>query len=72
MARRQLDVKVRLERQEKKILKLSEELEAAKEEYEKLLQERGEEDKKKLFAAYQKSKRSLEEILDYMKGKADL
>ena len=30
MARRQLDIKTRLERQEKKILKLSEELEAAK------------------------------------------
>ena len=39
MARRQLDIKVRLERQEKKILKLSEELEAAKDEYEKLLHE---------------------------------
>ena len=39
MARRQPDIKVRLERQEKKILKLSEELEVAKDEYEKLLQE---------------------------------
>ena len=72
MARRQLDIKVRLERQEKKILKLSEELERAKDEYEKLLQEQKEADKKKLFEAYQKSKRSLDEVLDFMKGKADL
>ena len=72
MARRQLDIKIRLERQEKKILKLSEELEAAKDEYEKLLQEQKEADKKKLFEAYQKSRRSLDEVLDFMKGKADL
>ena len=72
MARRQLDIKVRLERQEKKILKLSEELEAAKDEYEKLLLEQKEVDKKKLFEAYQKSRRSLDEVLDFMKGKADL
>ncbi len=72
MARRQLDIKVRLERQEKKILKLSEELETAKDEYEKLLQEQKEADKKKLFEAYQKSRRSLDEVLDFMKGKADL
>ena len=31
-----------------------------------------EEDKKKLFEAYAKSKRSLEEVIDFMKGKADL
>ena len=72
MARKPLDVKVRLERQEKKILKLSEELEAAKDEYEKLLLEQKEVDKKKLFEAYQKSRRSLDEVLDFMKGKADL
>ena len=72
MARRQLDIKVRLERQEKKILKLSEELESAKDEYEKLLQAQKEADKKKLFEAYQKSRRSLDEVLDFMKGKADL
>ena len=72
MVRRQLDIKVRLERQEKKILKLSEELEAAKDEYEKLLLEQKEVDKKKLFEAYQKSRRSLDEVLDFMKGKADL
>ena len=72
MARKPLDIKVRLERQEKKILKLTTELEAAKDEYEKLLQEQKEADKKKLFEAYQKSKRSLEEVIDFMKGKADL
>lgn len=72
MARRQLDVKVRLERQEKKILKLSTELEEAKDLYEKLLEEQKEEDKKKLFEAYKKSRRSLDEVIDFMKGKADI
>lgn len=72
MARRQLDVKVRLERQEKKILKLSTELEEAKDLYEKLLEEQKEEDKKKLFEAYKKSKRSLNEVIDFLKGKADI
>lgn len=72
MARGPLDITVRLERQEKKILKLTEELEAAKDEYEKLLQEKEKEDQKKLFEAYHKSRRSLEEIIDFMKGKADI
>ncbi len=72
MARKPMDIKVRLERQEKKILKLSEELEEAKDVYEKLLEEQKEEDQKKLFEAYKKSKRSLEEVLEYMKGKADI
>ena len=72
MARKPMDVKVRLERQEQKILKLTAELEAAKDQYEKLLQEQEEEEKKKLFEAYQKSKRSLDEVIDFMKGKADI
>ncbi len=72
MAGKPLDVKVRLERQEKRILRLTAELEEAKEEYEKLLQEQKETDRKKLFEAYQKSKRSLDEVIEFMKGKADL
>ena len=72
MSRRQLDVNVRLERQEKKILRMKAELETEQKEYERLLQEKKEEDKKKLFEAYQKSKRSLEEVIDFMKGKADI
>ena len=72
MARGKLDINVRLERQEKKILKLTAELEAAKDEYDDLLEEKKEADKKKLFEAYAKSKRSLEEVIDFMKGKADL
>lgn len=72
MAGRKLDVNVRLERKERKILKLKAEIEAEQTEYEKLLQEKKEEDKQKLFEAYQKSKRSLEEVIDFMKGKADL
>ena len=72
MARGKLDINVRLERQEKEILKLTAELEAAKDEYDDLLKEKKEADKKKLFEAYAKSKRSLEEVIDFMKGKADL
>ena len=40
--------------------------------YEKLLEEKAEADRKKLFEAYKKSKRSLDEIVDFMKGKADI
>ena len=69
---RQLDVNIRLERQEKKILRIKEELEAEQKVYAELLKEKKEEDKKKLFEAYLKSKRSLEEVIDFMKGKADL
>jgi ElaB/YqjD/DUF883 family membrane-anchored ribosome-binding protein len=72
MARKALDINIRIERQEKKILKLKKELEEAQDEYEKLLQEKAEADKEKLFEAYKKSRRSLDEIIDFMKGKADL
>ena len=72
MARKALDIRIRIERQEKKILKLRQELEEAQDLYEKLLEEKAEADRKKLFEAYKKSKRSLDEIVDFMKGKADL
>lgn len=72
MARKPLDIKIRLERQEKKILQLTQELEEAKDLYDQLIEEQKEEDKKKLFEAYQKSKRSLDEVIDFMKGKADI
>ena len=72
MARKPMDIKIRIERQEKKILRLTEELEEAKKEYEKLLEVQEEEDMKKIVEAYKKSKRSLDEVIDYMKGKADI
>ena len=72
MARKPMNIKIRIERQEKKILRLTEELEEAKKEYEKLLEVQEEEDMKKLVEAYKKSKRSLDEVIDYMKGKADI
>ena len=72
MAGRELDINIRIERQEKKIWKLSEQLEEAKKQYDKLLQEKKKEDAKKLVEAYGKSKRSLEEVLDFLKGKADI
>lgn len=72
MSRKALDIGIRLERQEKKILKLRQELEEAQDLYEKLLEEKAEADREKLFEAYKKSKRSLDEIVDFMKGKADV
>ena len=70
MARKAPDIKIRIQRQEKKIIKLTEE--KAKDLYEELLQEQREADKQKLFEAYEKSNRSFDEIIDFMKGKADL
>lgn len=72
MARKALDIRIRIERQEKKILELRKQLEEAQDQYDQLMQEQKEEDKKKLLVAFQKSKRSLDEIIDFMKGKADL
>ena len=72
MARKALDIKIRMERQEKIIIQLTKQLEEAKEQYEALIEEQKEEDTKKLFEAYKKSKRSLDEVIDFMKGKADV
>lgn len=72
MARGRLEVATRLERQEKKILKMTEELEQAKEEYKNLQEEKKKEDIKKLTEAYFKSKRTLNEVLDFLKGKAKI
>ena len=69
---RTMDIDIRIERQEKKILKLRGQLEEAQDQYDKLIQEKNEADKKKLFAAYSKSKRSLDEVLDFLKGKAEI
>lgn len=55
MARKALDIGIRLERQEKKILKLRQELEEAQDLYEKLLEEKAEADREKLFEADRKS-----------------
>lgn len=72
MARGKMDVSTRLERQEKKILKMTEELEQAQEEYKKLQEEKKKEDIRKITDAYFQSKRTLEEVLNFLKGKPDL
>ena len=46
MARKALDINIRIERQEKKIMQLAQQLEEAKEQYDKLLQEKKKEDGK--------------------------
>ena len=72
MARKALDINIRIERQEKKILQLADQLEEAKDQYDKLIQEKKKEDEKKLLEAYRKSKRSLDEVINFLKGKADI
>ena len=52
MARKKIDISIRLQRQEKKILELTDQLNAAKDEYEKLLIEQKEAEKEKLLEAY--------------------
>ena len=69
---RTVDIDVKLERQEKKILKLRAQLDEAQDEYDKLMEEKKEADKKKILAAYSKSKRSLDEVIEFLKGKADI
>ena len=51
---------------------MSEELEQAKEEYKKLQEDKKKEDIKKIMEAYFKSKRTLDEVLNFLKGKADI
>ncbi len=72
MVRGKMDVATRLERQEKKILKMAEELEQAKEEYKKLQEEKKKDDIRKITAVYFKSKRTLDEVLDFLKGRANI
>ena len=72
MARGKADIKTRLKRQEEKILKMSEQLEKEKETYKQLQEEERRESVKKITEAFLKSKRSVDEVLDFLKGKADL
>lgn len=72
MARGKIDINIRIERQENKILKIKQDLEKAQDEYEELIREKEEKEKETLYKAYKKGKRSLKEILDFIKGKADL
>lgn len=60
MARKKIDINIRLQRQEKNILELTDQLNVAKDEYEKLQE------------AYEKSRRSFDEVMDFLKGKADI
>ena len=72
MARQPMDIRKRMERQEKKIMELTDELHQAQEEYEKMKEELKEQEKTEIFEAYQKSRRSYTEVIDFLKGKADI
>lgn len=72
MARQPMDVRKRIERQKEKILKLTDELEQAQEEYEKLQEELKAQEQKEIFEAFEKSRRSYDEVIEFLKGKADI
>lgn len=61
MARGPVDIRKRIEKQKQKIFELTDELEKAKEEYEKLQKELKEQQKNELLEAFDKSKRTFEE-----------
>ena len=69
---RTVDIDAKLEQQEQKILKLKAQLEDAQVEYDRLVEKKKEADMKKILDAYAKSKRSMEEVIDFLKGKADI
>ncbi len=72
MARGKADIKTRLAKQEKKILKMAEALEAEKEIYKQLQEEERQETIKEIAEAFFKSKRSLKEVLDFLKGRSEI
>jgi outer membrane protein TolC len=69
---RTVDIDAKIEQQEQKILKLKAQLEDAQVEYDRLVEKKKEADMKKILDAYAKSKRSMEEVIDFLKGKADV
>lgn len=69
---RTVDIDAKIEQQEQKILKLKAQLEDAQVEYDRLVEKKKEADMKKILDVYAKSKRSMEEVIDFLKGKADI
>ena len=69
---RKIDIDVRIARQEKKIIKLRDQLEEAQNVYDELMEEKKEADKEKLAEAFFKSKRTLDEVIDFLNGKPDI
>lgn len=72
MARKAIDINIRMGRQEQKILRMRERLDKAQDDYEELVKEREAKEKDQLYEAFKKSKRSFQKVLDYLKGKADI
>lgn len=69
MTRKRLTTEEKIERQQKKVLKAKERFDRENEKLHKLYQERDEERKKELLTAISKSRRSYQEILDFINGK---
>ena len=67
-----MDVRKRIERQKEKILKLTDELEQAQKEYEKLQEELKVQEQREIFEAYKNSRRSYDEVIEFLKGTADI
>ena len=72
VARGKQDINARIERQEKKILKMTNDLEEAKEQYEALMIEKRETEKESQIEAFEKSRRSMDEVPAFLKGKPDI
>ena len=72
MARKEMDIHILIKRQEEKIIQLTHQLEEEKEKYAELEQELEESEKQELYEAFRKSKRNYDEVLEYLKGKADI
>ena len=69
---RTVDIVAKIEQQEQKILKLKAQLEETQVEHDKLVEKKNEADMKTILSAYAKSKRSMEGVIDFLKGKADI
>jgi septal ring factor EnvC (AmiA/AmiB activator) len=72
MARKPLDIKARIERQENKILRLMKQLDEAKEGHRRLVEEKKKLDEELAIDAYLKSGKSLDKVLGFLNGKADI
>ncbi len=62
IARQPVNIRKRMERQEKKIVYLTDQLHMAREEYEKIKEELKEQEKAEIYEAYQKGRRSYAEV----------
>ena len=71
MAGRKQTIEDRINKAEAVVIKAKEKYEAALEDLNRLVKKKKEMESKELMRAYEKSERSLEEVLEYLGGAAD-